>query len=107
MKQTRWTNYFVLIALAISLHFHTQAAPLGTAFTYQGRLMDGGNAANGVYELRLGVFTTDQGGNPFGNLLTNRKELHLTSTFAPFAIFSVSQRKIVCYSCSRVGEPPY
>src|SRR5260221_12380541 len=72
MKPTRWTTSFVLIALAISLHFHTQAAPLGTAFTYQGRLMDGGNAAHGLYELRLGVFASSLGGNPMGNLVTNR-----------------------------------
>src|SRR5260221_769354 len=72
MKPTRWTTSFVLIALAISLHFHTQAAPLGTEFTYQGRLMDGGNAAHGLYELRLGVFASSLGGNPMGNLVTNR-----------------------------------
>ncbi len=72
MKSTRWTLSFVLIALAISLHSHLQAAPLGTAFTYQGRLMDGGNAANGVYELRLGLFNDFAVGDQMGNLVTNR-----------------------------------
>ena len=32
------------------------AAPLGTAFTYQGRLTDAGSGANGIYELRLAVW---------------------------------------------------
>ena len=47
-------------------------APLGTAFTYQGRLADGGNAVNGLYELRLGLFTVSMGGIHTGNLLTNK-----------------------------------
>ena len=29
------------------------ASPLGTAFTYQGRLSDGANTANGIYDLRF------------------------------------------------------
>jgi hypothetical protein len=32
-----------------------RAASFGTAFTYQGRLQDGTNAANGIYDLQ---FTT-------------------------------------------------
>jgi hypothetical protein len=32
------------------------ASPLGTAFTYQGRLTDGGAAANGTYEIRLALW---------------------------------------------------
>ena len=30
--------------------------PLGSAFTYQGRLLDGGNPANGQYDLQFGLF---------------------------------------------------
>jgi len=29
------------------------ATPLGTAFTYQGRLSDGGAPASGIYDLRF------------------------------------------------------
>src|SRR5438552_3039519 len=32
------------------------AAPLGTAFTYQGRLTDSGPVANGTYEMRLALW---------------------------------------------------
>jgi hypothetical protein len=38
----------------------------GTAFTYQGRLNDGANPANGSYDLRFTLFTADPGGNQVG-----------------------------------------
>src|SRR5439155_5331884 len=43
----------------------------GTAFTYSGRLTDGGSPANGSYDLRLILFTTDLGGSQIGPILTN------------------------------------
>jgi len=39
------------------------ASPLGTAFTYQGRLNAGGNPANGSYDLRFAVFDAAQEGS--------------------------------------------
>jgi hypothetical protein len=47
-------------AFAVSLH----AAPFGTAFTYQGRLDDGGAPANGFYDLRFGLFTGPSNADP-------------------------------------------
>src|SRR5258708_4569837 len=44
----------VLAALA-SNHL-ALAAPLGTGFTYQGRLNDGGAPANGVYDLAFTLY---------------------------------------------------
>ncbi len=35
---------------------------VGTAFTYQGQLMDGGNPANGTYDFSFSLFTTSTGG---------------------------------------------
>jgi hypothetical protein len=43
----------------------------GTAFTYQGRLNDGANAANGSYDLRFALFDAASAGTQQGNLLTN------------------------------------
>jgi len=37
------------------------STPLGTAFTYQGRLKDGGSPANGVYDLQFTLYA-DSGG---------------------------------------------
>jgi hypothetical protein len=45
------------------------AAPLGTAFTYQGRLTDGPNAANGAYDFEFAVYDAANGGNRIGNVL--------------------------------------
>ena len=43
----------------------------GTAFTYQGRLNDGGSPANGVYDIRAGLYTTNTGGTVFAGPITN------------------------------------
>ena len=42
-----------------------------TSFTYQGRLTDAGQAAQGSYELRLSLFSADSGGSPVAGPLTN------------------------------------
>jgi hypothetical protein len=52
----------VLLASAIA----AMAQPLGTAFTYQGRLVDGGQAANGLYDLQLILFDAAVGGSQVG-----------------------------------------
>jgi hypothetical protein len=43
-----------------------QAAPMGTAFTYQGRLTDGANPANGSYDLLFRLYDTATAGNAVG-----------------------------------------
>ena len=60
------------------------AAPLGTAFTYQGRLTDGGNAANGIYDLRLAIFDAESGGSLVAGPLTN------TATGVTNGLFTVT-----------------
>lgn len=42
------------------------AVPVGSAFTYQGRLTDGGNPANGSYDLRFTLFDAASGGTTVG-----------------------------------------
>ena len=42
-----------------------------TAFTYQGRLNDGSNPADGSYDLRFAVFDKSTNGNQQGPILTN------------------------------------
>ena len=53
------------------LSLQLTASAQGTAFTYQGRLSDGANPANGTYDLRFIVFDNSAGGNQQGPLLTN------------------------------------
>jgi hypothetical protein len=43
----------------------------GTAFTYQGRLNDSGNPANGTYDLRFTVWDAPTNGTPVAGPLTN------------------------------------
>ena len=60
----------VIGLLALSSSFIT-AMPLGTGFTYQGRLNDGTNPAAGCYDLRLILYNADVGGSQVGPILTN------------------------------------
>src|SRR5688572_14972891 len=46
------------------------AVPVGSAFTYQGRLVDAGNPANGPYDLRFTLFDAATGGAPVGSPVT-------------------------------------
>src|SRR4051812_34861147 len=58
-----------LIACSLTLCFcgsMTFGSSLGTAFTYQGHLMEGGNSANGLYDLRFDVFADSTNGLPVG-----------------------------------------
>jgi hypothetical protein len=46
------------------------AQPIGTAFTYQGRLTDAGNPASGAYDLQLALFDAASGGAQVGPTLS-------------------------------------
>jgi hypothetical protein len=49
----------------------TPAEPLGTAFTYQGKLAEGGQAATGLYEFRFVIYDAAGGGSPLAGPITN------------------------------------
>jgi hypothetical protein len=51
-----------LFAFPILLAVSGQAAPMGTAFTYQGRLTDGTGPADGTYEFRFQLYDSATGG---------------------------------------------
>ena len=71
MKNTKpihTLNEIILLASAVS---DLSAAPLGTAFTYQGRLNDGASPASGVYDLRFAVYDADERGTQIGPAITN------------------------------------
>jgi len=69
----RLQNPFAALTLLSALNLQPSTAfAQGTAFTYQGRLNDGGIAASGNYDFRLRL-ASDALGNSFigGPLLTN------------------------------------
>jgi len=51
--------------------FNSFAFGQGTAFTYQGRLDDGANPANGTYDLTFSLFNTNTGGSVVAGPITN------------------------------------
>jgi len=59
------------LALGILVAALNQAQAQGTAFTYQGRLNAGGNAANGTYNLSFALFNAGSGGTQLGTTFTN------------------------------------
>ena len=71
MKQTQFLRTLRLLTALVLLTGKTVAAPVGTAFTYQGRLNDSGNAATGIYDLRFTVYDALAGGNAVGSSQTN------------------------------------
>ncbi|MCX6929246.1 MAG: hypothetical protein NT154_39410 [Verrucomicrobia bacterium] len=62
----RIAQWLALLALAILNPLLTTVFAQGTAFNYQGRLMDGANPANGIYDLRFTVYDST---NTPGNLI--------------------------------------
>jgi hypothetical protein len=52
------------IVLEAVLTPNLNAAPVGTAFTYQGLLSDGGRLATGVFDLRFALYDAATGGAP-------------------------------------------
>lgn len=47
------------------------AEPLGTAITYQGKLTDGGQLANGIFDFRFAIYDSPGDGAPVAGPITN------------------------------------
>ena len=58
MKRIRTVSVWAVLSLLSSVAL---AEPMGTAFTYQGRLTAGGNAANGLYDLTFRLCDAQRG----------------------------------------------
>ena len=63
-----WLGFALLSTLNPQL---STAFAQSTAFTYQGRLTDGANAASGSYDLRFILYDAEAGGSQQGPILTN------------------------------------
>lgn len=55
----------------LSAAFALAASPLGTAFTYNGRLSENGGPANGLYDFRFAICDAATNGSTVSGLLTN------------------------------------
>ena len=56
MNRKQTVLCLALLALLSTINPQLSASPLGTAFTYQGKLADGGNAASGSYNLKFTLY---------------------------------------------------
>jgi len=66
------TPHFALgLAVLAILNLQLWAFAQGTAFTYQGQLMDTGAPANGLYDIRGGLYASSSGGALVSALYTN------------------------------------
>ena len=70
-KTSTFISLSRLITVITTLFYSTHAAPLGTAFTYQGRLVDNGSPASGNYDLRFTLYDALSGGNTIGVPIAN------------------------------------
>ncbi|MGD1089017.1 MAG: hypothetical protein ABR955_09890 [Verrucomicrobiota bacterium] len=61
----------VLLCVLAALFFAETLQAQGTAFTYQGQLNNGGNPANGSYDLIFTLFNTNTGGSVLEGPITN------------------------------------
>jgi hypothetical protein len=56
------TILFIVWVLPLFVVCDSWAAPLGTGFTYQGRLIDANNAADGIYDLQFKLYNANIAG---------------------------------------------
>jgi hypothetical protein len=82
MQRQRWIKRILVCTLVLSLAGGARAqdpireggatvqAALGTAFTYQGRLADGGIPAEGSYDFRFILYDADVGGSQDGSTVS-------------------------------------
>lgn len=66
-------NLTKLLLLTLGLATCARAFAQGTTFTYQGRLNDGSGSANGIHDVRFGLFSASSGGTQTGGAITNTK----------------------------------
>src|SRR2546428_12793602 len=67
ISNQRRSAYCLLVAFGCAWLFATNAAAQTTAFTYQGRLTDGGTSANGNYDLQFALWDSSSGGMQIGS----------------------------------------
>jgi hypothetical protein len=86
-----------LMALITFGAIHDAAAP-GTAFTYQGRLNDSGQCANGQFDLQFQLYGSASGGTPLAANTTTTSNVLVTN-----GLFTASE----CFLKTRMASPKF
>jgi hypothetical protein len=63
------------------LQLASPVAPIGTGFTYQGQLKQGGSPANGTYDLEFKLFDALTAGNQIGSTVTKADQAVVAGLF--------------------------
>ena len=80
-----YKNSLAVAAMALAFLLAANSAfAQGSSFTYQGRLTDGGTAANGLYDLQFALFDSASSGTQIGSTQT------LNSVLVSAGVFSVT-----------------
>src|SRR5437879_6528164 len=78
-------NFFAVLTMVLAILFSASSVVAQTSsFTYQGRLTDGGTAANGNYDLQFALFDSLSGGTQIGSTQT------LNTVVVSNGVFTVS-----------------
>lgn len=72
MKRIRSINLGLVVALALASGLGEGVCRAGSGFTYQGSLQQGGQPANGVFDLRFALYAAAVGGQAVAGPVTNR-----------------------------------
>jgi hypothetical protein len=83
-KQLILTVALLTCLSTLNLQLSTAFAQ-ATAFTYQGKLAEGGTPANGRYDLRFILYDADAGGNQVGPLITTTGTITSVNPWANFS----------------------
>jgi len=67
MRRAMTNMWIVAVVLAVPWATVSAQTPMGTAFTYQGRLADGGVPANGDYDSRFELYDAETDGSQVGD----------------------------------------
>ncbi len=72
MKPNPFIHHVIRLVALLTIAAGIESAHAqGTAFTYQGRLVDAGSPANGSYDLTFALFSVSSGAGQIGNTVTN------------------------------------
>ena len=74
MEQSRLRIATLVAVLALSTSAVSWAEPVGTAFTYQGRLIEGGLPADGDYDFQFALYPVPVSGLPVGPIIELQNE---------------------------------
>src|SRR5437667_4323424 len=86
----RFSGRLLLLASSLFLMRSAVAGPLGSAFNYQGRLLESGFPANGRYEMQFALFAAQIGGSPTVPMLTNAEVIVSNGLFSSTLDFGPS-----------------